>query len=139
MAESSQESPLQTNEITAAPFASVEAALLEKEVTARQFSERLQALINLSHDLSREKTLDSLCQNAIGRGRKELGFDRLGLWFSVGENRIMGSWGTDEYGELRDERGSQATIGPDSMMGRVLAGQKRIIVEEDNPLYNNDI
>lgn len=68
--------------------------------------DRMAALGRLAARLTRSANLDELCRNAIIWGRQELGFDRLGLWFTGQEpNTIFGVYGTDETGGLRDEHG----------------------------------
>ena len=45
-------------------------------------------------------------------GKERLEFDRLGLWL-VDQNDprwMMGTWGIDERGQLRDERGSRLPL-----------------------------
>lgn len=68
--------------------------------------DRMAALGRLAARLTRSNNLDELCRNAIILGRQELGFDRLGLWFTGQEpHAIVGVYGTDETGALRDEHG----------------------------------
>jgi two-component sensor histidine kinase len=68
---------------------------------------RLRALHDISMELSRAEDSDSLCRRAVELCISRLGFDRLGIWFlDPGDPRMMrGTWGTDEEGKPRDERG----------------------------------
>jgi two-component sensor histidine kinase len=58
-------------------------------------------------ELSRADDTDSLCRRAVELCISRLGFDRIGIWFlEPGDPRMMrGTWGTDEEGRPRDERG----------------------------------
>jgi signal transduction histidine kinase len=80
-----------------------------------RFRERLTALIEVSNTLSKLDSFDELCRRAIELGRSRLGFDRLGLWFIVEPHgaKAVGSFGTDEQGNVRDERGTVLSVPPD--------------------------
>jgi two-component sensor histidine kinase len=58
-------------------------------------------------ELSRASDADSLCRRAVELCILRLGFDRIGIWFfdPEDERTVVGTWGTDEHGRLRDERG----------------------------------
>jgi two-component sensor histidine kinase len=66
---------------------------------------RLRALHEITLDLSRAPDASSLCKRAVEMGVAGLGFDRLGIWlFDPGDPEWMvGTWGTDENGRLKDE------------------------------------
>jgi diguanylate cyclase (GGDEF)-like protein len=69
----------------------------------------LKSLHEISFELSMCQCVDDVCREAVRLGRERLGFDRLGIWL-IDQNDPhwkLGTWGTDEYGELRDERGSR--------------------------------
>jgi two-component sensor histidine kinase len=68
---------------------------------------RLRALHDISMELSREPDFGSLCRRAVELCISRLGFDRIGIWFLDPEDEgiVVGSWGTDEAGRPRDERG----------------------------------
>ncbi len=78
----------------------------ESLTVVNEFLNKLAALSKLAARLTRSANLDELCRNAILLGCQELGFDRLGLWHTGDDpNTIIGMYGTDEAGNLRDERG----------------------------------
>ncbi|MCZ6681002.1 MAG: response regulator [Candidatus Poribacteria bacterium] len=88
-----------------------EKALQESEASERHFRKQLTALISVSNDLSKVHSSDELCWLAVALGRLRLGFDRLAIWFRSAEaNTIVGSFGTDEHGVLRDERSQRVAI-----------------------------
>lgn len=73
---------------------------------AYQFLDKMQALQEVSLELYRTTSLEELYRRAIELGRTRLGFDRLGvLLYDEAENLMCGAFGTDEQGNLRDERG----------------------------------
>lgn len=75
--------------------------------TRNIFALKLAALHDLSVDLSLADSVDELCRRAVGLGYKVLGFDRIGIWFvdPSDPGQLRGSFGTDESGGIRDERG----------------------------------
>ncbi len=78
---------------------------VDESQSNRTLLDRLRALFEVERELSGSETLDDLCRRAIELGRSRLGFDRLGLWFFIDDFKQMrGSFGTDEHGNLRDER-----------------------------------
>mgnify|MGYP005840258261 FL=1 len=82
-------------------------ALRRSEDLARQFQDRLKKLHTLTLQLARAATLDDLCRQTVEAGRERLGFERLSIWFLDDRNihALCGSFGTDETGQTRDERG----------------------------------
>jgi PAS domain S-box-containing protein len=96
-------------------------SLRENQESERRFLEQLIALQQLSNELSTAPTFDDLCRMAVELGRARLGFDRLGLWFRDKDpDYLVGSFGTDELGGIRDERGVRRALGPDHAMTEVL-------------------
>ena len=80
-------------------------SLQESEDSRRRLEARMTRLHDVINDLSKAPTFDSLCQHAVELGRVRLGFDRLGLWFASEDRQVMlGSYGTDEHGGVRDEK-----------------------------------
>jgi hypothetical protein len=75
-----------------------------------------------------------LYRRTIELGRERLGFDRLGLLLIEEEtNMMLGTFGTDEKGQIRDERFfRQAQENPD--ITGILTEQKRIGFWEDTSL-----
>ena len=65
----------------------------------------LARLVKLSNDLSHFDDVSELCRSAVERGRRDLAFDRLSIWLvESGGEHILGTFGTDEHGQIRDER-----------------------------------
>lgn len=115
-----------------------EEALRQSEYAARQFQGKLKALHEITIELSKTHSFDDLCRRAVELGREKLGFDRLALFFldSSDPHLAIGSFGTDEYGQTRDERtyrNSWAFTG----MEPILDGRVLVTVRPDAPLYND--
>ncbi|MCC7493119.1 MAG: GAF domain-containing protein [Fimbriimonadaceae bacterium] len=104
------------------------------ELTAARASDaarrqRLLALHGLQQELSRLRGWDELLQTAVERGRAVLGIDRLSVWLLDDDGQhIWGTWGTDEAGQTRDERGTRLVLTPQTAMGQVVAGRQRLLV-----------
>lgn len=125
-------------------------ALRRSEELARQFQNRLKKLHVLTLRLSREPTLDDLCRQAVEQGRAQLGFERLSIWFLDDQDPywLRGSFGTDETGQTRDERGQQygyslqepaAQRDPPVQQGilDIVRNQRRATFWPDMPLRND--
>lgn len=107
------------------------------EESERRFREQLGVLHEVGNELSKAPTFDDLCRQAVELGRSRLGFDRLGIWFLDEDPRFMvGSFGTDEQGQLRDERGIRLPITPGAS-ARILIDQIPAVFEADVPLLND--
>ncbi len=115
-----------------------EAALREREESARQFQEKLKLLHEISITLSTTESFDELCRRAIVLGRGELGFDRLGLLLLDEHNqRMLGTYGTDTQGRLRDERAMSGEIVPSSWVMDVLRNREFVVYHDDTDLYDS--
>jgi len=114
-----------------------EQALRARNDEEQHFSAALRELHNIRNVLVSEQDIHNFCRQAVILGHEVLGFDRLSLWFvSDLPTEIVGSYGIDEYGRLRDEREERISCTPGSMVATVLADQARIQVREDEPLRN---
>jgi PAS domain S-box-containing protein len=116
----------------------VEQALRDSEETARSFQEQLKALHRLSSELAAADSFDDLCRMAVELGCSRLGFERLGLWFIDDDPRYkVGSFGIDEQGNLRDERGVRTRIGTSSLPEEVFFDALPMHVDHNAELYND--
>lgn len=113
-----------------------EMALRDSEEEARTFQKRLQRLHEVSIELSRTESLAELCRQAVIDGREKLGFDRLGLLLFDEEAELMvGTFGTDDEGNLRDERDFAQKINRPEIL-EILTNKKRIGFWEQAPLMD---
>ena len=98
------------------------------------YVDRMRALQELTLELSRSAAVDDLCRRAVELGRERLGFDRMSIWFAGADpGLIQGSFGVDEAGRLRDERGVCRVATLQSLIS-VLANQVRVVSREDTEL-----
>jgi PAS domain S-box-containing protein len=115
-----------------------EQARAATERREREFRERLENLSGVTSELSTAATFDELCRRAVDLGHRRLGFDRLGLHF-IREDRahVVGSFGIDENGNVRDERGILTRI--DDRARRIIAPNdpSRVYRAENVPLHND--
>lgn len=114
-------------------------ALRLREETARHMQAQLKALQEVSIVLSEADSFDQLCRQTVELGRSRLGFDRLGLWFLDRDPRyLVGSYGVDENGQLRDERGKRVLADPEGKFVEILSGQTSLKFWVDQPLYDDN-
>jgi len=105
------------------------------EVIERQVIASLSTLHRVNLELSRMDSPDTLCRCAIELGITHLGFDRMAIWMLAGApDRVVGTYGVDEDGRLRDERGWGLTFEPESPFGQVLA--RRTVVHRSGVLLS---
>lgn len=110
----------------------------ESRTAAPGFSEQLVKLQNVTNRLSKAATFDALCLQAVELGRSQLEFDRLGLWFRTPDPlTIVGSFGTDENGQIRDERNQRLTISPQDPIWNALSYQESVLHFRNVPLSND--
>ena len=84
-------------------------------------------------DIGVAETEESLLRQAVSRGRELIGLDRIGIWkYDAATRSMLGTFGTDETGGLRDERESSYSIEPGSgnYPPQEVKGQLRDLVEE---------
>jgi len=120
-------------------FKRMEQALQRREEAERRFSTQLQALNKIGNELSMAASVNDVCRRAVELGCRRLGFDRLGIWLVDRQdgNQALGTWGVDEQGLLRDERGRQAPILPNLTWEKALALKGQAVHFDHQPLYDD--
>ena len=109
-----------------------EEELRRSEEAERQFRGQLTALHETTVELSMAGSVDELCRRAVELGRSTLGFDRLGLWFTTDEpHTAVGSFGTDEQGNLRDERDRRVVSAEHPLAEEVIAKKVAVVTDKD--------
>ncbi|GAB4547425.1 MAG: hypothetical protein OHK0023_08760 [Anaerolineae bacterium] len=103
--------------------------------TASIFLEKLKLLHSVSMELARCRTLEDLYRDTVVLGREHLGFDRLALLLLEG-GAMVGTYGTDEEGNLRDERYYRQEEISDEIMA-ILNSRERANIWMNHPLYDN--
>lgn len=112
----------------------------QEERVQKEFSRLLESLNEVSMELSRAKTFDEMCLRAIELGREKLGFDRLGLWFidPSDQNMMIGSYGVDEFGNIRDERSIRLPMIPVGVNLQLMNRELRIFHREGASLLDQN-
>lgn len=107
-----------------------------EEQSSTQFQEKLKILNEISIELDRTQSFDELCYLGIELGLFRLGFDRLSLWFLDDSGEYMvGTYGVDEQGHIRDERQARWRFTGEIAMG-FWDRTKDIVINEDADLLN---
>lgn len=102
------------------------------------FEQRLRALIEVGNELARQPTLEDLCRRAVELGRARLGFDRLSIWFCGDRPDVLhGTFGIDERGGLRDERGRTVELHDAARLYETLERATTRWVFREGPLYDD--
>ena len=111
----------------------------QNEQESSSFTRDLRALHDISMELSVAEDVQDLCRRAVILGRETLGFDRLGIWFIDPENPAwnVGTWGTDEQGNVRDERESRVRRNPDITPEEFYTGKVPMLLFENAVCYND--
>jgi hypothetical protein len=77
-----------------------------------------------------------LLHDAVALARQELQFDRIAIFLTDSEFKTMhGTWGTNEAGELIDERHFISPIPDHPTVQEALRRKDYVLVLEDTPLY----
>jgi len=111
--------------------------LSRREDADYQFQEKLKNLNEVSIELGHLKSFHAICKRGVELGIQKLGFDRLALFFLDPSKKLMiGTFGVDEQGNLRDER-NQSWEFEDSFIMDFVNGKREPDIKHDNaPLYN---
>lgn len=114
-----------------------EDALRQNREAALRFSEQLAALQQVTIQLSKAKSSDDLCRQAVELARSHLGFDRVGIWFIEEDRGFMrGSFGTDEQGKLRDERNLRVEFRHEGLGWEVYSQKQPVAYSEHTTLVH---
>jgi PAS domain S-box-containing protein len=112
--------------------------LRQSREAALKFSEELATLQEVTNELSQAETTDDLCRQAVQLGRSHLGFDRVSIWFIDEHLGILrGSFGTDEHGELRDERNAQIEFRHEGLAWHLYSHKEPMALVEYRTLHDH--
>ncbi|NCC53489.1 MAG: response regulator [Spartobacteria bacterium] len=105
------------------------------------FPDSLRIMLDVSNRLAAAPSVDALCRLAIELGRSELGFDRLGIWFRSTDDpdMIVGTYGTDETGHIRDEHGRTVWVNSDEYLQKILSSRQAAALRRTGKLYNDQL
>jgi PAS domain S-box-containing protein len=106
----------------------------QAENIARRRMDNLRAMAEATVQLSLERNVDDLCRRAVELGREKLDIDRIGIWLAVEHDPtvVLGTFGTNEDGETRDERDARLHVSEGSLMGQILAGESNVEIREES-------
>lgn len=94
----------------------------------------LKRLNEAFEKLANARSLDDLYRRAVVTAREQLGFDRAGiLLYDRSTNEQVGTWGTDAYGDLRDEHDFRIPVDESYLILR--PDQGRIRLNYDTELW----
>ena len=113
-----------------------QADLVRSQALQDSFLSMLQALHQVGVKLSRCDSEDRLLHDAVVLARQELQFDRIAIFLTDSQLKTMhGTWGTNEAGELIDERHFISPIPDHPTVQEALRRKDYVLVLEDTPLY----
>jgi diguanylate cyclase (GGDEF)-like protein len=115
-----------------------ESKSLRYEAARNAFALKMAALHDLSLDLSLADNVDELCRKAVVLGQKVLGYDRIGIWFvDVADPALLyGSYGSDEAGRVRDERGVRYRRSEEALPVGFYDGKEPVYYLGSGPCFN---
>jgi PAS domain S-box-containing protein len=103
------------------------------------YHDNLKKLNQIAVELSRLYSLDELCRHAVESGRNMFGFDRMGIWLLDDDpNYMIGTFGTTEDGQTRDERGIRLSLDQQGeMVVQAMRNRTSRIFERNAPILNH--
>ncbi len=110
------------------------------EKQPRASSERLTRVLGALNELSKAPSLDVLCRRAMELAIDRLGFDRIGICFlSEDHQTVLGVYGTNEAGRLRDERHLRRPLRTTPTVRKLLDNPASVLFFENEVLYNDKV
>ncbi len=98
-----------------------------------------RALNEINFELGDINSFEGMCRRAVELGQSKLGFDRIGLLlFDHKTETIMGCFGVDAQGNVRDERGIRHPLAEGlRWVNKSMRDKQRVRVRHDVDLYDN--
>lgn len=117
-----------------------EAAWQASEDTIRAFEEKLVALHEITIELSQITDFGILYRRAIELAQSRLGYERIALFLIDKDNppMMIGTFGTDTQGRIRDERGTSLSMETSVRISSALAEKARFRVWEDATIWDEE-
>jgi len=111
--------------------------LSRREDADYQFQEKLKNLNEITIELGHLDSFHAICKRSVELGIQKLGFDRLALFFlNTSKTLMIGTYGIDEYGNIRDERNQSWGFSQSFIMDFVNGKREPDIKHDNAPLYN---
>lgn len=117
---------------------SLEKLMRENKEQTQFFQQKLVALHEVTMELEQIDDLLTLYRRVIELGCARLGFERIGL-FMIDEKDpalMMGTFGIDPQGQLRDESSTHHAISENNLINEVLKSKARLAVWENATLWD---
>lgn len=114
-----------------------EEALRQNEEYAHELQERLWALHDIGLELSAIHDLDRFYYHAV-LATKRLGIERCGLFLIDDDQNLVGTYGTDEAGNIRDEHFFKLPVSEDSRVMQLMNKAVRAYCWDDVELRGAD-
>ncbi len=113
-------------------------AIREKIVQSEHFLSLLTELHHVTTELSRSKTLNDLFYSSVSLAQRHLQIDRMAIFLIDQEtNRMCGTFGTNEKGEVVDESYYSSAIPDHPVVQETLRRKDYVIVIEDTALQHD--
>ncbi|MFO6422710.1 diguanylate cyclase domain-containing protein [Motilimonas sp. KMU-193] len=113
-------------------------ALHDKMLQSEHFLSLLTELHRVTIELSRSKTLNDLFYSSVSLALRYLQIDRMAIFLIDQEsNRMFGTFGTNEDGEVVDESYYSSVIPDHPVVQETLRRKDYVIVIEDTALQHN--
>ncbi|WP_273431998.1 ATP-binding protein [Chitinibacter tainanensis] len=107
---------------------------------AEEYRELLRVLHQVTLRLTQTPDLDTLYRSAVQAAITDLGIDRLALFLADHDKNLMiGTYGTDNFGELTDEHWYSEPIPQRQIFFDAAKSPGEVIVKEDAPIYYNKV
>lgn len=104
------------------------------------FPERLTRVLDAINELSKIGSFDELCRRSMELALEHMGFDRIGLCFLSEDGRIvLGVYGTDETGRLRDEHHLRRPLESTPTVKKLLEKGEPVLFFESEILFNDKV
>ena len=115
--------------------------LANDEHSWKKFADTMAKLHSVIQRVSQATTLDDLYQQAILEAQKHLYIDRLAIFiFDREKNEMVGTWGTDEDGNVKDETSFRGAIPDSPWVELTLASKENVEIWNDiDLLYYNKV
>jgi len=105
----------------------------ERETLVRQ----QKLIMDISVALTENEDPDAVFRMVRDAAMETGAVDRAGVWLVDGEN-LRGTWGTDEFGQLKDEHGQSLLIKQFQYYDSCLAGTDEFVIHYDQTIVLDD-
>ncbi len=108
----------------------------------RSFVDAQNTLQDINMRLSRLTTVDDILKHSVLEAQQYLSIDRIGmLMYDKEADELVGTWGTDEKGQLNDEHGSRSPVSHSPWVEEVMMSRDYVAIWNNVNLkqWENDV